>query len=96
MLQKTLWPCDVLVLLCGGQLAQMSGGGGRWRPKSSLAFQGPLRLAKILLGGQGVIPGCALEVEECCGSGGDETPAVFMVSVACQTDSPDFINDDLV
>jgi len=45
-----------------------AGGGGGGGQKSSLALWGPLRLARIFLGGKGVVPGWGLEVEECWGS----------------------------
>ena len=49
-----------------------------------------MRLAQIFLGGQGVVLGWGLEVED-AGVLRAETPAVSMVNVACQTDSPGFI-----
>ena len=49
-------------LLWAGGAAVMSG--GAWGPNRSLALQGPLRLAQSALGGQEVVPGWDLEVEE--------------------------------
>ena len=83
-----------------GQLAQMLGG-GRWGPKSSWAFAGPLRLARAFWaarGGPGLGPGSGGVLHAAGVNLRAETPAVSnsMVNVACQTGSPGFMNDDLV
>ena len=57
-----LWPRAVLVLVCGGQLAQMRGG-GEMETKTQFGLAGVAAPGPDFLGGQGVVPGWGLEVE---------------------------------
>ena len=66
-IRKVSWPRPVLVLVCGGQLVQILGG-GEMETKKQFGLVGAAAPGPDFLGGQGVVPGWGLEVEECWGS----------------------------